>query len=104
MSRFCVIIPSIQWYKVYKDPEGTHSLETKDHTDAGAANNTNVGAGSTDENYYKSKIQNLNQEIIVLNQEIIVLNKKNNNLNDELAMVSTLMHCLLRCVVQDVFP
>ena len=84
-----VILSSTQWYKVYQDPEGTRSLEKSDHTDA--ANNTNFGASSSDENYYKSRIQELNQEIIVLN-------KKNESLNDKLAMVSALSHPSLQYV------
>ena len=46
-------------------------------------NNVNTGANTIDEDYYRSRIQDLNQEIIVLN-------KKNKILNDELAMVSKL--------------
>ena len=88
MSRFCVILSSTQWYKVYKDPEGTRSLEKSDHTDT--INVPNVPASSTDEPYYKSRLQELNQEIIVLN-------KKNKILSDELAMVGTLYYLSL-CV------
>ena len=81
MVKVLCILSSTQWYKVYQDPEGTRSLAKSDHTDA--ANNTNFGASSSDETYYKSRIQELNQEIIVLN-------KKNKSLNDELATVSML--------------
>ena len=67
-----------QWYKVYQDPEGTHSLEKIDHTDA--ANNQKVVTNGTNDNYYRSRITSLNEEIIDLNE-------KNKALNDELAMV-----------------
>ena len=70
--------PSTQWYKVYQDPEGTRSLEKSDDIDA--VNSPKVVVNGTDENYYKSRI-------ISLNEEIIDLNKKNKALNDELAMV-----------------
>ena len=42
---------------------------------------------SIDDSYYKSRIQELNEEIKALNKKIEVLNKENKALNDELAMV-----------------
>ena len=67
-----------QWYKVYKDPEGTRSLEKTDDTDA--ANNQTVVTNGTDDSFYKGRIMSLNAEIINLNKTIKAL-------NDELAMV-----------------
>ena len=82
VAKFCQVIIfilfSTQWYKVYQDPEGKYCLEESNHTN----NNTVAAAANcTDENYYKSRIASLNEEIIALN-------KKNKALNDELAMVS----------------
>ena len=71
--------PSTQWYKVYQDPEGTRCLEKTDDIDA--VNSPKVIINSTDENFYKSRIMSLNEEIINLN-------KQNKALNNELAMVS----------------
>ena len=59
-----------------------HSLEKSDEVDA-VNNHKASGKNSTDENYYKNKIINLNEEIVALN-------KKNKALSNELAMVSTL--------------
>ena len=79
----------MQWYKVYQDPEGKHCLEQRDHTDA--INNKAVdssGHGTcTDDEYYKTRIQELNKEIMALNMKNKTLNNENQNLNNELAMV-----------------
>ena len=81
LSSLHVTAPSTQWYKVYQDPEGTRSLEKTDGIDAVTPQSPKVIINSTDENFYKSRIMSLNEEIINLN-------KKNKALNDELAMVS----------------
>ena len=73
----------IQWYKICRNPEGTRSSEINDYIDA--ANCHKVVTNGTDENYYKSRIRSLNEEIIALN-------KKNKALNDELAMVCLLIN------------
>ena len=70
--------PPTQWYKVYQDPEGTHSLEKTDDIDA--ANTQKFISNGTDDSFYKSRIMSLNEEIIDLNKTIKAL-------NDELAMV-----------------
>ena len=49
--------------------------------DIDTVNNQKDPVNGTDENYYKSRIMSLNEEIIDLN-------KKNIDLNNELAMVS----------------
>ena len=67
-----------QWYKVYQDPKGIHSLGQSKHFDS--INPKNAVTNGTADDYYKSKIRSLNEEIIALN-------KKNKTLNDELAMV-----------------
>ena len=54
------------------------SLEKTSNTDA--ANNEKIVNNGTDDNFYKSRI-------ISLNEEIIDLNKKIKALNDELTMV-----------------
>ena len=72
------VVSSIQWYKVYQDPEGTRSLEKTDDTDA--ANTQKFTTNGTNDVFYKSRIMSLNEEIINLNKTIKVL-------NDELAMV-----------------
>ena len=78
ISLLHITISFIQWYKVYKDPEGTRSLEKTDDIDV--VSSEKVIANGTDENFYKSRI-------ISLNEEIRDLNKKNKALNNELAMV-----------------
>lgn len=77
MLSFCYAI--IQWYKVYQDPEGIHSLDQSDSSDSEIIDNKNF-VSNTDDEYYKNRIVNLNEEIIALN-------KRNKSLNDELAMV-----------------
>ena len=81
MSSFYVhsyiLLPSTQWYEVYQDTEGTHSLEKTSHNEA--VNNV-VIVNATDDNYYKSKIVSLNEEIIALNKTI-------KSQNSELEMV-----------------
>ena len=72
------VISSTQWYKVYKDPEGTRSLEKTDHTDA--ANTQKFVTNDTDDSFLKSRLMSLNEEIVDLNKTIKAL-------NDELAMV-----------------
>ena len=72
----------MQWYKVYKDPEGSQILEQTD------SNNTRkISVVSIDDGYYKCRITELNEEIMDLNKKNKVLNNENKVLNDELAMV-----------------
>ena len=77
-----LFLSSTQWYKVYKDPDGTHSLEEANHTD-GTNNRKKSIVSTTDDDYYKSRIQELNEEIIALNRKNKVLNNENKVLNDE---------------------
>ena len=74
---------------MYQDPEGKRCLEQSDHTDT--INNKTVdssGRGtSTDDEYYKTRILELNKEIIALNMKNKTLNNENQNLNNELAKV-----------------
>ena len=69
---------------MYQDPEGIHSLDQSDHSGSDGNDNMN----NTDDEYYKSRIMNLNEEIMALN-------KKNKSLNDELAMVGSCVLTLL---------
>ena len=74
---------------MYQDPEGKRCLQQSDHTDT--INNKTVdssGHGTcTDDEYYKTRILELNKEIMALNMKNKTLNNENQNLNNELAMV-----------------
>ena len=51
-----------------------------DHIDS--ANNKNINATNIiDDNYYRSRIQELNEEVIALNEKNKVLNDENKTLN-----------------------
>ena len=63
----CILLPSTQWYEIYQDPEGTRSLEKTSRSEA--VNNVAI-VNTTDNNYYKSRIVSLNEEIIALNKTI----------------------------------
>ena len=67
---------------MYQDPEGTRSLEGANHTD-GTNNKKHSMVSTTDDEYYRNRIQELNQEIIALNKKNKVLNNENKVLNDE---------------------
>ena len=72
---------------MYKDPEGTRSLEKTDNVDAVSSGQLQkVAVNSTDESYYKGRITSLNEEVIDLNKKIKAL-------NDELAMVGEQYSC-----------
>ena len=71
-------------YKVYKDPECTQS------TDSINNRKISVAIANNDDGYYRSRIQELNEEIIALNKRNKVLNDENKTLNDKLATVGIL--------------
>ena len=54
-------------YKVFRDPEGTHSL---DHSTVSATNKTATLQHSNELETYKQRIQSLNVEVIRLNDEL----------------------------------
>ena len=56
---------------MYKDPEGTHSLQQSDHPEMSNKNTVTVDAD--DNNYYKQRILSLNEEIKALNKEVAML-------------------------------
>jgi len=53
---------------VFRDPEGTHSLEQNGHPES----KKNITSG-TDDDYYKKRIENLNEEIKALNDELTLV-------------------------------
>ena len=76
---------------MYHDPKGTRSLEQTNYTET-STKNTSIN--STDDNYYKKRIETLNEEIKALNDENKSLNNKlamvyNYALNDSLLCVTT---------------
>ena len=59
----------MQGYKVYQDPEGTHTLDhSKNNTEA--TNNKTAVDNDGDNGYYKKRIISLNEEIKNLNDEL----------------------------------
>ena len=75
---------------MYHDPKGTRSLEQTDYH-SGVNNNKNTPTdGTADDNYYKRRIESLNEEIKTLNE-------KNTSLNRRLSTVA--MHYLFHYCV-----